>query len=338
MILLYITFIILICSLFIGKDSKYRNLIYIAVYISVIFLKTFVDINSLPDLEFYKLGYYELSTVNWIDVPFYELSFLKCPEVVFRYILRIGGWLGDFRWSLFIIAIIHTFAYVETSKKYSPYIIISIAIFLLSSFQSFYVLRQHLAIAITILSYPYIIKRNLLKFTILMFLSFCIHQSALVFAPVYFIFGIKNNKIFNISLIIISIVLQIVFGVLFNYSAELLTGYERYINDNKGNTTTLLISACYLFTYIYYVKGRIYDIQEYRLVFILLIVNFIVMLAGYTFTGINRLMMYYTVGNILSVPITMKHIKQPLIRYSYAGIIIIILAYMLNNTIYLNGI
>ena len=308
---------------------------------SIVLTKTFIDIYSLPDLELYYAGWEELAGVNWKDVPSYKLTFLKCPEIGFRYILKIGSFLGDFKWSLLIIASIHAYAFINVSKKNSPYVIISLIIFTLGSVQSYFVLRQWLAIAVTMFSYQYIISRNWKMFILLMLLAFSFHQTALVFILIYFFYGIKNVKFLNISLVITGIILLISFSFIFNHFATSLIGYEGYIDSNEGNITTLLISLCYFITYIFFLKSDIYKPGINKLIFIMLALNFIIMLAGHTNSGINRLMMYYSVSNILSVPITIKYIKQPVIRYLYTSSIIAILMYLLlhgNNSEYLNPI
>lgn len=85
-----------------------RKFAYIIVFLSLVFLKTFVDINSLPDLEYYQSGYLELMDVPWLQVPTYWLYTLKCPEMGFRYLLKFASFLGSFRWLLFFIALVNT--------------------------------------------------------------------------------------------------------------------------------------------------------------------------------------------------------------------------------------
>ena len=89
--------------------------------------------------------------------------------------------------------------------------------------------------------------------------------------------------------------------------------------------------ACYLFTYIFFLRENVYTQGFERLVFILLAINFMMLLSGYTFTGINRLLMYYSVANILTVPITMIYIERSPIRYAYCAFVLLLLTYMFYN-------
>ena len=198
-----------------------------------------------------------------------------------------------------------------------------------------------MAIAFTILSYPHIINRNWKKFTIFVLIAFLCHQTALVFIPVYFIYGITNRKKLILFLIAIGVFLYISILVLINKFALLFVGFGSYVDSNEGNITSIIISICYLFTYMFFLKGRVFLDGIYRLVFILLVLNFIVLFAGHSFTAINRLMMYYTVGNILAVPLTMQHIKLIPIRCFYCMSVLSLLIYLFcygSNAEYLNAI
>lgn len=342
MTIILLTIFLLFCARFHKKDKPFDYLTYSVIFVVIVLTKTFIDIKSLPDLENYYWGYIELSNIDWLEIANHKLRTLKCPEIGFRYILKIGSFLGDFKWSLFIIAVIHSFAFIYISKKYSPYIIVSLIIFLLGSIQSFFVLRQWLAIAITVLSYPYIINRNWKMYILLMLLAFSFHQTAIIFFPIYYIYMIRNTKLLNFIFLATGIVLFILFTFLFNFFAESFTGYQGYAeSSNKANLTTLMVTLCYLSTYVYFLKKDIYKDGINRLLFIMQTMNFIILLSGYSNPGVNRMIMYYTVANILSVPITMKYIHYPIIRSFYITAIILLLTYISfygSNSAYINSI
>ena len=104
---------------------------------------------------------------------------------------------------------------------------------------------------------------------------------------------------------------------------------------------SIIIAVCYLVSYIFFLRQDAYADGINRLVLILLVFNCIVMSAGYTLAIVSRLMMYYSVVNILSVPITMSYIKRPIIRYAFCAAILFLLIYQFcggSNAEYLNGI
>lgn len=338
MLLLFIIFIIVLST--IAFMSKNENLAYVIIFLSVVLLKTYVDIYSLPDLRAYFSGYKELAQATLLQVPFKRLWTLKCPEIGFRYILKIGSILGSFRFSLFLIACINTFAYLNLIKKFSPYPLISTVIFLLTIIQSFFVIRQHCAIGIVLLSLPYILNRNLKMFLLCILLAFMCHQTALVFLPVYFIYGIKNKKrlIYTLALSFGFILAFVV--IIFSFFVKNMVGYSGYENSNLSNSTTLLISLCFFVSYIIFLRRNILEEGILKLMFIILFLNSSIMLAGYQLTAINRLMMYYTTCTFISVPITAYFINDKLLKAFFLIAVIGIFSYMLlagSNAEYLQG-
>lgn len=308
--------------------SKNENLAYLIVFLGIVFLKTFVDIHSLPDLPAYYTGYKELIGIDWLQVPFKRLWTLKCPEIGFRYILKIGTTLGSFKWSLLLVALINTFAYLSITKKYSPYPWISVIIMFLGITQSFFVIRQHCAIGFTLLSWPYIINRDFKKFILCLIAGFLCHQTALVFLPVYFIYGIKDYKKLILTIVAGGSILLASFVFILQFFINNLVGYGGYKNSNLGNGTSLLISLCYLITYVWFLKKDLLQEGIVKLIFVLLALNSTAMLAVYQFTGINRLMMYYSVCAFISVPITAYFINDKMLKIIYLVAVIGMQAFM----------
>lgn len=341
MILLYTIIFLLFWSVFTSRKPELLAVSFFIVMAVMLYSKTFVGIYDLPDIGYYFAGYEELGQVGWLEVPVHRLVELKCPEIGFRYILKIGAWLGSFHWSLFIIALVHVVAYIKLSRRYSPYVTISLIIFLLGSVQSFFVLRQHLAIAIMLFAYPYIISRDWRRFSLLMLLALSFHLTAVVFLPVYFVYGIDDKGKLNLFFVLMFFLVYFSFIFVFGFIASHFAGYESYVDIDDGNITTLIIAVCYLVSYIFFLRQDAYADGINRLVLILLVLNCIVMSAGYTLAIVSRLMMYYSVVNILSVPITMSYIKRPIIRYAFCAAILFLLIYQFcggSNAEYLNGI
>ena len=341
MILLYFSIFLFVWAVITYHNPELDHVAFVSLFIVLVSVKTFVDVYALPDLPIYLDGYDELSTLGLSEIPAYKLVTLKCPEIGFRYILRIGAFLGDFRWSLFIISVVHVLAYIKLAKRYSPYVIISLIIFLLGSVQSFFVLRQHLAIAITLFSYPFIINRDWKRFFLLMLLAFSFHLTAVVFIPVYFLYGINENRRMNLFLILIFVIANVLFLFIFSFFSTFFAGYEGYMDMDDGSIITVIVSACYFISYVFFLKKDVYLDGINRLTYILLALNLIIVSVGYSFMAVNRLVMYLSVVNIVSVPITMRYIKHPIIRYAFCASVLFILIYQFSsgsNAEYLNAI
>ncbi|MCQ2249770.1 MAG: EpsG family protein [Bacteroidales bacterium] len=317
MSLLVYNHLILIILIFLAYQTRSFKFIFVLVFVDIVLLKTFVDIYSLPDLDNYHWGYLELSNVSWFNVPFCWLRTLKCPEIGFRYILKFASFLDSFKWCLFIVACFNTFAYLKITHKYSNNFVISIVIFLLTIIQSFFVIRQHTAIAFTILSFPFIIKQEIKPFLLCLLGAFLSHQSAIVFFPIYFIYGIKNRKYLIYSILGIIVFLLLFSSIIFNSFANSMTGYEGYADQSDGNLTSLIISLFYLACFVFFLKENIFSDGINKLVFLLLAINFMGQLVGHSLDAFNRLLMYYSCSVFLVIPLTMKYIRNYHIRGIY---------------------
>lgn len=89
--------------------------------------------------------------------------------------------------------------------------------------------RQDMAIAITLLSTLFIVKRRLIPFSILIFVAFLIHRSSLIFFPAYFIYSIQWTKLKVTSLLITVLIFALLakgvmshlFPIVATYKADL---------------------------------------------------------------------------------------------------------------------
>lgn len=84
---------------------------------------------------------------------------------------------------------------------------------LLVSFSTYigdiFFVRQVLAIAITLVAFDFIVKKNFWRFFVTVITASLVHVTAIIFLPAYFIFYMKVNRKILISLILIGIYLQL---------------------------------------------------------------------------------------------------------------------------------
>ena len=121
------------------------------------------------------------------------------------------------------------------------------SIFLLISFglyfQMFNQARQMLAIAIVFYAVKYIQERKLKKYIIFILLATCIHNSAIVMLPFYYIANFEINRKNNFVYIIIAIISFILFSII-----ETLLGHFYYwqayseTNFNQENSITAILN------------------------------------------------------------------------------------------------
>lgn len=96
------------------------------------------------------------------------------------------------------------FSYYKFSFRYAQFPIITFVTLIFCS--NFFPVRQNIAVAIALLSLPYVFKRKIYKFILLIIAAMSFHTSAIVFLPVYFIYRFEINIIIRISICILAII------------------------------------------------------------------------------------------------------------------------------------
>lgn len=310
-------------------NNKFRDYLFLCLtFFQLLFVHSYVDINSVPDLNNYEFAFNRLARCKWSEVDYIAIGKMEYGFKLFMKSISFIG--GDFRMFLILNSIIIILCYYYIIKLYSPFVIISVLLFLLGTFnQSIFVLRQHLAISLMLVSYPLIIKRQLIPFLGISFISFFIHQTSIVFIPIYFFYKINNKKILLISILLSSVILFIMFKyLLFWFGQEILVGYESYLESDSGtNIVGALILLSFVLYYFIFCKNVIFEQGINKLLFIIGLLGVCILFAGIGFTPTGRLSMYFTIIPILLVPITMQYIKNKIIMIISVAIIILFKIY-----------
>lgn len=192
--------------------------------------------------------------------------------------------------------------------KYSSNISFSFLVFatLILYHFGFSGIRQAIAIAITCISFEFIIRKKLLLFLGMIFLASTIHTSALFFMvtyPVYWFLKLDRQKLF-IMLIIFALFLtilrpitEIVMNIFFVHDA-----YLNKLNnsmDSPSYNMIIIFIAVFLFTYM---GNNSQKLQQYRsLLFMTIILQ---SLALITATG-ARMALYYIPYVCLTIPLAL---------------------------------
>lgn len=258
-----------------------------------------------------------------------NLAFGK--EYAFYLSFWLFGRLGiSFNMYLYFYSFLFLGLYFNAINKYSQYKFLSIILFLLTIFnQSLYVLRQLMAMAILIYSYKYIIARDLKRFSILLFMAILFHLTAIIFFPIYFLYGIKGRN----RLLLVVAFFSILLGILFRYFDVVVqyyfVGYADYLDsDLLINSTRFFINLCYLSCFIFFLKEKVFDDGINRLLFVSLMVAAIGSFCGIGYVQSDRLFMYYSNTAFLSVPIVISNSKGKIVRCIVVLIVMIFNYYL----------
>lgn len=303
-------------------NIKQRNAIFLIITgCQVLILHAFKDWSTLPDLPVYEELFknYAYLKGKFINEYGYEIGYNY-----FNYL--ISRLTSNILWFSIIISAIIISLYWITIYKYSPIIWLSIIIFVCSPFlQSLFVLRQHLAVAVCLLSIPFILNRKPIQFLLTIAIAISLHTTAFVFLPSYLLFSVSNKRNFRIKFSIFALCTIIGIRGLVDIVITQLGMYESYLmanNDGGTNITPAMINgASLIMTLLCCRVDKLNGIM--KLCFYMVCIAFIFCLAGIGLPLIPRLSLYYSVFNILLIPQVISKIKKPSLKISFSLFIII---------------
>lgn len=320
-----------------GKNKIFMFLAFLQLYV----LHAFLDPRGMEDLpgylETYRLfgenSLYQSIFVGYKGVKM-EIGWIVMCKLL--YIISSNPHFLLYFTSLLIVGI-----YLKSIQKYSPTCWLSVFIFLCTTFdQSLFVLRQHSAIAVCLLSIPFVIERKVWMFLAIVSIAFSLHQTAIVFYPIYFIYGFDLNKKFWVLFLSIMFIGSYVITAIFTWAFSNLW-YSSYENYTGSNLTLFFIQGFSFLLYIYSVKGKFLGISKVEKVFLVMcIVGLFLTFTGQGFSPTNRLSKYFSIADIFLIPFSLAHLKNRVVRcLIIIGIIVCYFAFFMgtNNLLYIKN-
>lgn len=315
-----------------NKRSKYLLLI---TSIQLLIINCLKDYYSLPDLPGYALAFehvarngYDIqwntgmkaSEPGWIVFNIFLSNLYSDPWVLFAF---VGGIviLGHFR----------TYIHYSTIPWLSAYL------FLCTVFcQSLYVIRQHVAIALCLLTIPYILQRKFIPFLLVVIVAALIHNTAIIFVLAYWAYSLNVNcKL--ILFFICTACLSYVFLSKILINVMITTNfYTAYVDGEQTNATGFFISLCVLVLALYSIPLKKMQ-NELKLFFVMSCIATCINLGGMGVPVTSRLNAYFTVFSILLIPHSVSYLSKKL---QLVVITLVMLAYMFfsfSSISYLNG-
>lgn len=293
------------------KDVDRVKWFYIISFLVLFFVSAFRGDFS-TDYRGYEDIYQRFSRYNFVDLLQRPL-FLENPEtgyLLFQQAIRV---IFDNVLFIFIItSAITVFCNIYTLKKISVMPLLGVFLYMhFGEYHSgFNLIRQALAVAITMLGTKYLFDRKMIKYFLIILLAGTIHTSVFIMIPFYFVATVRINRknfLFYPAVIIVLLYLQnYFFGVVTKYlwgwyNTGSGTGYNW-----KNLVVPLFVSLTALFLFYFdYSKGnatvnKINRIGREEAILLNSTVIFILFtLAGLFFTYAQRLSMsfsLYTIG------------------------------------------
>ncbi|WP_156290947.1 EpsG family protein [Oceanobacillus salinisoli] len=201
--------------------------------------------------------------------------------------------------------------------------------------------RQTIAMIIVLLSYKYILNKNLFKFLVILILAVSFHSSAIVFLPMYFVAQVNFSKYYFLSLLgfyILVYIFRFPIGELmtkfyYDENATLILNKYDSVGD-IGGVAILLLLIILMGLFVY--NPMKYKDKENRVLINIIIISFLIqMLSSFSYL-FTRLNMYYLIflilyiphilTNIDKMPINMTPLETRSIRGFVKGLVIVLIS------------
>lgn len=299
--------------------KKNKAFLYSSVPL-LLLLHTYVNPN-FSDLEYYGYAYNTLFKYDLKYLLSHNQDFLKA-EVGYRILSKLFSLINNsFVFWLFVTSFITLYGYYYCTKKYSNYAWLSVIIVMLGIFlQSTFVLRQHMAMGIVLLSYPFVLKKKIIPYLLTILLAISIHQTAAIFLPVYFLYHIKGKYKIMLLLVLVAIYLYFSMGYLLRIASSLAsdsTQYGEYYFEKTEEGTNWKIAGLLIFILLvrFIIMGKkSFSVGINKLLTIVLILGAIIALAGIGYLGTARMYMYYSNCTFLVIPNIILYISKKKLR------------------------
>jgi len=301
MTLFYIILIFLMFGVFV-KPQKQNLYIFIS-FIVLFIISAFRDKSVGTDSLSYERIFSNIERGNEVR---HEIGW----QVLNKLIVFFGG---SYETLIIVTSLLVLLPVFFVAKKYSKNPMLTIFLFysLYLYLQSFNIVRQTIAISISLLAIYYLLNNKKILFYALILIASTFHLSALILLPLAFLHRLPNTNIFYILAILLSIVLGLGFTEEITRYVIVLLKYESYLDDLNYELR---------FThFIYYIINNIffffilYISQKKDILFKLFFVSFFVgnILGFISFS--YRVNLFFIVGQLLYFPYLIydNKIKQP---------------------------
>lgn len=322
---IFIAVVALLCVIF-GTKSNKKNGFYLILTILILFCGLKEPL-IYPDMENYMFFFNTLEN-NLGDDNIgngYDL-FNKIGHYV----------IGSFGLFCFIITIIYVGVFAKFILKYSPQIYLSLFVFTLVLYlQSFFILRQTMACAISVIALTYVLKRKIIWFIFWAVIAVTFHISAIIIFPIYFIFWVPSTKKNIIIMLLCGIMVLLAFKGLSNMLFASNEYYSRYLEWGDESSSIRLFMKVYILSlFLFSLWRKIFEKNINYLVLILFVISVLLYIGsfGLGIGGISRIRMYLDISDVLGLSLIIcaarRHRNRQIINLmAFIYLIFLILSY-----------
>lgn len=293
---------------YIKKNDKYLILIFILLTLFLALKSENVGV----DADSYKKIFYDIA-----KFPFSKVYLYDRYEIGYKYLCKIFSLIwNNYQFFLFGISFLEMAGFYCFIKKYSKNYVFSLLLFI--TFETytltFGILRQAIALSISLLAFNFLDKRKPIKFILLVLLASLFHKTAAIFLLAYPFLFIKVNK-----KVIVIFTFIVIFTLLFgNDIVNFIMNYiyrpsTSTFNSGYGYKMIVLLYSICIFIYIHFENLKKTDTSSNVLLLMLMLGNVIQCLAP-TYKNTGRLVIYFFPFIDVLIPNTLEIIKNNRIK------------------------
>ena len=250
-------------------------------------------------------------------------------EIGFRYFYAFLKLFNDNRhFMFFVMAFVIFYFQFRTYRKYSPLILLALFIFFAKFFlMSFVYLRQGLAMGIITLAITFALKKEYIKYFIVIIIAYYIHKSSLLFAPFIFVAHRKFtiNQFFLIIAAVIIVAVTPLNNLLFGFLAETSNDAKvgAYITRNSGVNIFYFIEIILLSVILVQFKNDFYKNTTSQVMANGLFLYILVSLLGITNASFVRFSWYYLPFFVIGISYFISFQKNSTSYQLYKSLVLI---------------
>ncbi|WP_338587934.1 EpsG family protein [Clostridium baratii] len=188
-------------------------------------------------------------------------------ELGFKDMIIFSNNLGlSYNTFLLIVSAITMCLFYFLIKKYSRKPASSIFYFVVLGYYaySFNIIRQMLAISISLFGIKYIKEKKFIRYLVVILIASIFHSTALIMIPVYFLLKLKNNIKNNVIIIFLCGIMPFLYTKIFTFIVTNFKQYNSYATINDF-TFTKPGSGTYVIGFINFILFLIFLINKNKL-------------------------------------------------------------------------
>ena len=177
------------------KDRFKRLLIFfmwLALFCMIAFRSKFV---GSADSSHYYDYWIHLSQTSWVRIP--EYIDATGMEALFCYTVWILARIFSFpQWIFVLTGLLFSLSVCHFIYKHSEDMILSFVMYVTLGLYTFMIqgMRQAIAMSIILFAIDLCLQKKFIRFVLLVLLAAAFHKSAIIFLPMFFVYGLKIKK------------------------------------------------------------------------------------------------------------------------------------------------